>query len=220
METDQELYMDIMKRLEFEPGINPANLAIAVHDGIVTIGGIASSYPEKRLVENTIRRIDGVKAIANEIDVELATSWTRPDPEIAKTAVHALEWDLTLPKEKLKISVEKGKLTLTGEVEWWYQKENAEKDVQDLPGVVSVDNQIEVRPTMPITNAIEVKAKIKDEFGRSALIDAENINVEVDGTTVILKGHVRSWAEFKEAADVAWSIPGITHVDNQIIIGI
>ncbi|MFN7094297.1 MAG: BON domain-containing protein, partial [Burkholderiales bacterium] len=141
-------------------------------------------------------------------------------PEIAKTAVHALEWDLTLPKEKIKISVEKGKLTLTGEVEWWYQKENAEKDVQDLPGVVSVDNQIGVRPTMPITNAIEVKAKIKDEFGRSALIDAENINVEVDGTIVLLKGHVRSWAEFKEAADVAWSIPGITHVDNQIIIGI
>jgi osmotically-inducible protein OsmY len=218
MKTDSQLYTDIMEKLEFEPAIDSTNITISVHEGVVTIGGSVESYAEKRAVQRSIRRIEGVKGLANEIEVTLNLERKPSDSEIASTAVHALEWDSTLPRDKIKVTVEHGNVILTGEVNWWYQKQNAEKDVRNLAGVVDIDNQIEVKPALPIISPAEVNDKIIKEFERSALIDALGVIAEVQGTKIILKGKVRSWAEFKEAAEVAWSIPGVTHVDNQLTI--
>ncbi len=207
-----------MEKLKFEPTIDASNITIAIkEDGIVVLGGKVKSYSEKYLAEKAVEKIESVRAVANEIEVELLLGYKRADVDIIKAALHALRWMLLVPHERIKIIVEQGHLTLDGDVNFHYQKERAEKVVRDLYGIVSITNNIKVKSNIAPS---EVKEKIIKEFERNARIDASNIQVEVDGSKVILKGKVKNLDEDKEARTAAWSIPGVTSVIDQLEISL
>lgn len=218
MKTDKELYQDIQEKVNFEPGVDPHNITFSTHNGIVTLNGSVKSYLEKHLLTRAVRRIDGVRGIANDVLIKPMSSASSTDAEIAASAVRILDWNVSLPKDKIKVTVENGKITLTGEVPWQYQRQYAEKVLRYLSGVIGIDNQIQIKPTVTISTSSTVKEKIRKEFERHAFIDAQNISVEILGDRITLKGQVQSWAEVKEASQIAWSIPGVSYVDNQIII--
>jgi osmotically-inducible protein OsmY len=211
--TDQEIQKDVMAELRWDAQIQPNEIGVAVKDGVVTLTGWVDSYLKKWSAEDAARRVAGVKAVANDLEVKLATE--RTDPDIAAAAVHALEWDSSVPAGKVQVTVSKGWVTLRGEVEWQYQRQSAESVVRRLAGVKGVTNLIIVKPS---TTPSELKKKIEDALIRNAQLDAKNITVEVQGSKAILRGTVRAWVEKEEAERVAWSAPGITSVDNRITL--
>jgi osmotically-inducible protein OsmY len=211
--TDQEIQKDVMAELRWDAQIQPNEIGVAVKDGVVTLTGWVDSYLKKWSAEDAARRVAGVKAVANDLEVKLATE--RTDPDIAAAAVHALEWDTSVPTGKVQVIVSKGWVTLRGEVEWQYQRQSAESVVRRLAGVRGVTNLITVKPS---TTPSELKKKIEDALIRNAQVDAKNITVEVQGSKAILRGTVRAWVEKEEAERVAWSAPGITSVDNRITL--
>ncbi len=218
MKADTQLYSEIMEKLEFEPLINPINITVSIHGGIVTLAGVVGQYTEKRAVERAVRSVKGVKGIANELEVNLADCLKRSDMDITQSALNALEWNANVPFENIQVTVEDGNIKLTGEVTWWYERQNAEKAVRNLIGVKNIINQIKVKPETPMVSTTEVKEKIAKEFSHNALIDAQGIRVEVSGSKITLIGQVKSWAEYKEANRAVWSIPGVRDVDNQLQI--
>ena len=216
MVANGSLYANVMEKLRFEPNINESHITIAIKGNrIVTLGGKVKSYTEKRLAEEAVEKIESVKGIANELEVDFSTSYERDDVDIVKAALNTLKWTFLVPDEQIKIAVEKGHLTLTGDVEYNYQKERAQSAVQDLYGVTFVTNNIKVKPSV---TPFEVKEKIIKEFERNAHIDASNIRVEVDGDKVTLKGSVKNFDEDKEAKTAAWSVPGVGSVVDQLEI--
>lgn len=215
--ADEQIQTDVLDELKWEPRVRPNEIGVAVKDGVVTLTGWVDSYPKRWAAEDAAHRVRGVKAVANEIEVRLPSSAERTDADIAGAAINALEWDAFVAVDKLDITVSKGWVTLKGEVEWQYEKEDAERVVRRLSGVKGVTNLISVRPR---ATPSELKKKIEDALVRSAEVDAERITVEMQGSQAILKGTVRSWAEKQEAERAAWAAPGITSVDNRITISV
>ena len=213
MIADSLIKIDIQDALMFEPGLKSHNVIVNVEDGIVTLTGSVENYHEKSLAENVIKKVRGVKVIVEEIQVKLGESLQRSDEEIAKAVVRALEGDSSLPHDKIKIVVEHGVVRLSGEVEWQYQRNRAYNNARYLFGIKNVINSIMLKPSAPVKSEL-VSGKILSGFQRNATMDARNIRVEAQGSKVILKGSVRSRAEYEEARHASWSVPGVTEVDS------
>jgi len=211
--TDQEIQKDVLDELRWDATVQPNEIGVSVKGAVVTLTGWVDSYLKKWSAEEAAHRVPGVKAVANDIEVKLATE--RTDADLAEAAVHALEWDAAIPSDKVKVTVSKGWVTLRGEVEWQFQRQDAERVVRRLTGVKGVTNLIMVKPRV---TPVDLKRKIEDALVRDARLDAERITVEVTGGKAILRGTVRSWAEKEEAERVAWSAPGITEVENRIVL--
>jgi osmotically-inducible protein OsmY len=215
--TDEQIQRDVLAELAHDPRVRPNEIGVAVKDGVVTLTGWVDSYAKRWAAEEAAHRVRGVRAVANEIEVRLSGAAERTDADIAAAVVRALEWDALVPLDQLEITVSNGWVTLRGEVEWQFQKEDAERVGRRLQGVRGVTNLIVVRPR---AQPEDLKRKIEEALVRSAETDAQRITVEVQGDKVVLKGTVRSWAEKREAERIAWSAPGVREVDNQITVAL
>ena len=217
MRLDSDIRRDVEDELRWDPDIDATDIAVAVHQGVVTLAGFVRSYAQKTQAERAAKRVAGVTAVANDIEVRLPVLDQRPDPEIARDAVNALKTELPYSSETIRAVVKEGRVTLEGSVEWQYARERAENAVKRIRGVKAVTDSIELKPKVP---PYEIRRKIEDAFRRSAEVDASRITVEADGSEVILRGTVKSWAERQEAERAAWAAPGVTKVDNRLVINV
>ena len=215
MRSDAEIERDVNEELEWEPDLNAVDIAASVKNGVVTLTGFVPSYTDKYEAEQAAKRVAGVRAVANDIEVRMLSVDERPDPDIARDAVAALKSQLPISSEKIKIVVKNGWVSLEGEVEWQYQRNTAETAVRRIKGVKGVTNLILVKPR---AEPAEIKRKIQEAFRRNAEVDANRIQVDTRGGEVILKGTVRSWIEREEAERVAWSAPGVSKVIDEIVV--
>jgi len=215
MKTDVQVQQDVIAELNWEPSINAAQIGVEVKQGIVTLAGHVDSFAEKWDAERAAQRVSGVTALAIEIDVKLPGSSKRTDADIARSAESALQWTTFLPKDHVKLVVENGWITLSGNVDWEYQRQSAEGAVRYLMGVTGVSNQIVIKPKVSLS---AVKSDIEAALKRRASADADKISVQVKGTDVTLTGTVSSWSERDLARESAWSTPGVRNVvDNMTV---
>jgi osmotically-inducible protein OsmY len=215
MHTDNDIQQDVVAELNAEPNLRNDDIAVRVREGVVTLAGTVDSYADKWRAERVVSNVKGVKAVVNELEVKLSSSSQRTDSEIARAAVNALKWNVVVPDDRIKVVVEDGWITLRGEVDWYYQKEEAERTVRNITGVKGVSNLITVA-AVPAPS--DVKQRITEALRRGAQFDAERITVEVTGHKAILKGTVRSYAEMLDAERAARRVPGITEVENRLTV--
>lgn len=215
MKSDIVLQADVLEELKWEPSVNAAHIGVTVKDGIVTLAGHVSSFVEKYGAERAAKRVYGVRAVADELDVKLPSSHERSDEDIAASCVAALKYNPSIPDENIRVIVRNNWVTLEGEVEWQYQKDAAANCVRDQSGVTGVSNSIFVKPKV---SPRDVRNQIEAAFKRHAGIDARRITVESQDGRVVLRGNVRSWVEREEAQQAAWAAPGVTDVKNEITV--
>lgn len=212
--TDKDLRRDVLDELDFDPSLDAAEIGVAVSDGVVTLTGHVGSYAEKVEAENAVRRVKGVRAIAQEIQVRYAEAKKIEDDQIAARALAIIDWSVHLPKQAIQVKVAKGWITLTGAVPWQYQAMGAEAAVRKLSGVVGVSNLIQVKPEV---RPALVKDKILEAFKRGAMFEADGIKVRVEGDKVTLEGAVTAWADREAAERAAWSVSGVRAVEDRIV---
>jgi osmotically-inducible protein OsmY len=215
MRSDNEIERDVKEELQWDPDLDATDIAISVNKGVVTLAGFVRSYTDKYEAEAAAKRVAGVVGVANDLEVRLRSVDERPDPEIARDAVAAIKSQLPISFEHIKVVVKSGWVTLEGQVEWQYQKSTAESAVRRIKGVKGVSNLILLKPQ---AEPSEIKRKIQEAFRRNAEIDANHITVEAKGSEVVLKGTVRSWMEREEAERAAWAAPGVTKVEDRIVV--
>jgi osmotically-inducible protein OsmY len=219
MKTDAELQRDVMDELKWEPTIRAAEIGVGTKDGIVTLSGYVDSYAKKRAAERAVMRVFGVKAVAEELQVRLPSSFERSDSDIAQAASHAIQMNVwvTYMIQRIKVAVQDGWITLSGDVDWPYQKDTAGDTLRNLIGVKGLSNNISIKPIITKMEQ-DVKDEIEGAFKRNALLDARRITVEISGSCVILRGNVRSWAEREQVEWAASAAPGVSEVESNIII--
>lgn len=215
MKSDRDIERDVKEELEWDPDLDVSDIAVSVKNGVVTLAGFVKSYTDKYEAEAAAKRVAGVSGVANDLEVRLPSIDERPDPDIARDAVAALKSQLPISSEHIKVVVKNGWVTLEGQVEWQYQRNTAESAVRRIKGVKGVSNMILLKPRVEPS---EIKQKIQQAFKRNAEVDANRIVVETRGSEVTLKGTVRSWIEREEAERVAWSAPGVTKVEDRIVV--
>jgi osmotically-inducible protein OsmY len=214
--SDSALRQDIIDELEFEPRVNAAHIGVAVENGVVTLSGHVGSYAEKLAAEKAAKRVKGVHAIAEKIEVRCPSDKKTADDEIASRAVNILRWSAVVPPDSVMIKVQDGWVRLSGEVNWQFQRSAAEAEIRRLSGVTGVINGITIKPRV---QPVDIKRKIEAALKRHAEIEAQGIRVTVeDGGRVGLEGYVHDWREREAATDAAWSAPGVVRVDDRLRI--
>ena len=213
MKKDLEIQQDVMLELKWQPFLVASNIGVSVKDGIVTLSGTVDNLSQKITAENAAKKVSGVRAIAEDIQIGVSPAFKKTDTEIAETVLNALKWHSAVPEENISVKVEDGVVTLEGDVEWEYQRNSARNAICNLLGVRNVLNNLIIRPK---ASSLDIKSKIKSAFYRSATIDADKIMVEVVGNKVILSGKVSSYGEKEDAEDAAWAAPGIATVENKL----
>ncbi|MDF2118607.1 BON domain-containing protein [Roseiarcaceae bacterium H3SJ34-1] len=213
--NDLNLRQDILDELEFEPRVHAANIGVAVEKGVVTLTGHVTSYAEKLAAETATLRVKGVRAVAQEIEVRYPSDKKSSDDEIASRALNIIAWDATVPDGEIQVKVQDGWITLSGEVDWNYQKAAAEHAVRKLSGVVGVTNFVTVKPRVAAYN---VKERIENALKRNAEVEADHIQVQVSGNKVTLNGKVQTWYERSVAERAAWAEAGVTMVDDRLTV--
>jgi osmotically-inducible protein OsmY len=215
MRTDSDLRIDVTSELNWDPSIRDEDIAIAVKEGVVTLAGTVDTYAQRYAAERAVERVNGVKAIVNDLTVKLPGALERSDADIAHAAVNALRWHIEVPDERIQVKVTNGWITLEGEVDLYFQKDAAERAVRFLMGVKGVANLITLRAT---PTPADIKQRIRAGIKRHAELDAEQITVATSGSRVTLRGTVRSVVERRDAERAAWNAPGVQRVDNDILV--
>ncbi len=215
MKTDQQLQSDVLDELRWDPRLNSPEIGVAVKNGIVTLSGHVDNYTKKLAAEEAAKRVKDVKGIVEEIMVQLQHDGKRTDQELAQAAVNAIRWNNAVPNQNIKVEVEKGWLSLEGQLDWQFQKEAALNAVKDIVGLKGVSNMISIKPRV---NIPVVRETIKKALERSADIESDRIIIETSGNKVILRGKARSWSEKNEVEHAAWSAPGVMEVEDDLII--
>jgi osmotically-inducible protein OsmY len=214
--TNTQLQGDVLQELKYEPSVDASDIGVTSKDGIVSLNGNVKNYAEKYAAVRAAERVSGVRAVTDEMKVDLQSMHVRNDQDIAKAALNAMEWDVVVPDRQIKVKVEDGWITLEGEVDYRYQQMGAEDAVRNLIGVKGVNNLIKLK--RPSVNPGDVKTTIEDALRRAAELDAERIRVDVNGDKVTLRGDVHSWAERSEAERAAWSAPGVAKVEDDLVV--
>lgn len=213
--NDKELRQNIIDELDFEPSVDSADIGVAVENGVVTLTGHVPTYSQRMTAEGVVRRVKGVKGIAQEIEIRPPGSSITADDEIAKRVLDTLKWNSTLPKDAIQVKVQKGWVTLRGKVGWRYQKLNAEDAIENIAGIMGIINDIDVAPH---ASAPDVKKRIEDALKRQAEVHARDIKVQVNDGKVTLEGRVTGWAEKSAIERAAWSAPGVRSVEDGVVV--
>lgn len=212
---DSELRRKVIAELDWDPSIDNSAIGVAVKDGVVTLSGSVVSYSQKKNAERAAKRVAGVKAVAEDLTIKLPGGAERSDADIAQSVLSGLRFNVAVPPDRIQVTVENGWVTLDGEAEWQYQKSAAENAIKYLMGVKGVTNRISIKPRASVA---DVKAKIESAFARRAQLDANQIKVDSVDNKVILRGSVHSWEAKEQAEQAAWSAPGVSRVENHVIV--
>jgi osmotically-inducible protein OsmY len=215
MKTDSELKRDVLAELSWDPLVPESRVGVAVDNGVVTLTGHLDSYAEKVATKRATQRVGGVKAIALELEVIPVGTHQRSDTEIAAAIEHVLGWSTSVPQGRVRVVVEKGWVTLSGELDWNFQRRSVERLIRPLKGVIGITDDIQLKAMAVPSN---LSSRITDALTRQATREAKRIEIEVDGSVVTLRGHVHSWAERTAAEGVTWSAPGVSRVNNQLVV--
>lgn len=217
MKTDSELKKDVEAELLWDPLIPEARVGVAVNDGVVTLTGHLDTYAEKIAAKRAVERVTGVKAIAVELDVIPSGLHQRSDTEIAAAVEHALSWNTSVPQDRVRVTVEKGWVTLSGELDWNFQRRAVERMIRPLKGVAGITDNIRLK-ALPVP--VNLSNRIQDALTRQAVREARRIEISMDGSVVTLRGHVHSWAERNAAEGATWSAPGVSRVNNELTVDV
>lgn len=217
MKTDEEIQRHVMEELSWQPSIRSTEIGVAVKNGVVTLSGLVDTYLEKKTAEKVALKVDGVRGVAENIEINIGFNHKKTDSELAQAALNALKWNVLVPDDKIKVKVENGWVTTEGTVEWAYEQHAVRDAVAAITGVKGISNLVKITPKV---NTDDVKKKIMAAFERSATIDASKIHIENIGSKVTLTGIVRSYAERHDAESAAWNAPGVTMVENNLNVEI